>query len=603
VIWQNVAKPDTIPTQNSNGDRKLESWKEIAAFFGRDLRTVIRWEKDLALPVHRYPGKSKGRIYALVGELEAWAESPRRTGKLTNGNEADSRGPEDGNATGVGLAGPPDGLKEGELAEAHMDLSQVDGDGPARPRRWLAIGLTILLVAALAGATGLYFYRQRPISSVAVLPFDNLSGDQDSAFVEGLTDEISASLSRLAGVRVAGRRSAFTFQGKRDDLKRVGSALGVEAVVEGSVQREGNQMHVAVQLNRTNDGFTVWSQTFDGSSRDQIQIETEIATAVARQLSRDAPAVQPSTSDPEARALYLQGRYLWNQRTMSGEQKSVEYMQQAIAKDPNYALAWSGLAESLMTIGNLEEVQPGDYLPKAKEAAQKALQIDPNLAEAHAVLGRIAAHYDYDWATAEREYKKAFALNPSYATAHQYYALGLMAHGRFAEAQKQLDIAQKLDPLALVVGVDVALLRKFQRDYNGVITESERVLSLDPNYRLGYSMLMTGYLLTHRYDDWRRTVPKAPQDALITAVVAGNQEEARRQLAEQVKQAEEGKLPAYRIVWAAAGQGDRKLAVDWLQRSYQNGDYWLLFMNVDPQLDPIRNEPEFQAMAKKLGVG
>lgn len=263
-----MAIPDTSSFANGPGDRKLESWKEIAAYFGRDLRTVIRWEKDLGLPVHRYPGKSKGRVYALASELQAWAESPRRAAKLANSESGGLLSPENGNGVmaSSGVTEAPK-IEDPSLVSDVRDpeLGLPHGEG-ARPKPWLAVTLAFVLIAALGGATSYYAYRQGPIESVAVLPFDNLSKETDSAFVEGLTDEISASLSRLSGVRVAGRRSAYTFQGKRDDLKRIGSALGVEAVVEGSVQREGDQMHVAVQLNRTNDGFTVWSQTFDGSS-------------------------------------------------------------------------------------------------------------------------------------------------------------------------------------------------------------------------------------------------------------------------------------------------------------------------------------------------
>jgi TolB-like protein len=579
---------------NGDEDRKLESWKEIAAFFERDLRTVIRWEKELGLPIHRYPGKSKGRVYADVSELRAWADGPRRVAA-----EAE---PTSQTATAIA-----------ELDTVVTSDTPLEASGSsfavARPPRslivWLAVAVGVVTILALAGFAYWRSHRGQAISSVAVLPFDNLGEESDPAFVEGLTDEIAASLSRLDGVRVAGRRSAYTFQGKHDELQKVGSALGVEAVVEGSVQRSGDRTHVAVQLNRTRDGFTVWSQTFDGDSRDLIQIESEIATAVARSVSNNANTTVPApgTSDPEARALYLQGRYLWNQRTLESGQKSVEHMKQAIAKDPNYALAWSGLAESWMTIGNLEEVEPSAYLPQAREAARKALALDPNLAEAHAVLGRIAAHYDYDWSTAESEYQKAFALNPSYATAHQYYALGLMAHGQFAEAQRQLDIARQLDPLALIVGVDVALLRKFQRDYDGVIRESSRVLQLDPNYHVGYSMLATGYFITHRRDEWLHVNAKVPQDPTLLPLVEGHAEEAKQQLAQEAKDAEQGKLPAYRVAIAATRLGETQMALDWLERSYQNHDYWLLFMNVEPEMDSIRAEPRFQAIVKKLGVG
>ncbi len=462
----------------------------------------------------------------------------------------------------------------------------------------------LLAVIALT-SWALRHYRRSSISSVAVLPFDSLGAESDPAFSEGLTDEVTAAISSLGGIRVPGRRSAYMFQGSHSDLQNIGSRLNVEAVVEGSVQRSGDRMHVAVQLNRTSDGFTIWSRTFDGDSRDTIGMESEIASAVAQNLSPGGNATLAGLppADPEAHALYLQGRYLWNQRNLAAEQKSVDFMRRAIAKDPKYALAWSGLADSLMTIGNLDAGQPSAYIPEAQGAAKKALELDPSLADAHAVLGRIAAHYNYDWPTAENEYKKAIGLNPNYATAHQYYALGLMAHGRFAEAQQQLDVARQLDPLALVVGVDVALLRKFQRNFAGVISESQRVLQLDPNYHVANSMLATGYYLSHRWDEWRALDAKDSQTYLVArALVNGQPENAKGALLTDVQLAEKGDITPEVVVLEAVRAGDHRLAMDWLQRSYQNHDYWLLFMNVDPEMDPIRSEPQFQAMMHHLGV-
>ena len=585
-----MAKPDIRPRDDGAADRKLESWKEIAVFFERDERTVKRWEKELALPVHRYPGKTKGRVYAHVSELTAWAEAPRRSiaeaGRppLTTPTEVDTR-------LDIASGGAAESLEANREARRRL-------------ARWFA-AIGVLAALALTGYGLSHLHRDASIHSVAVLPFENLGGKSDPAFVEGLTDEVATSLSRLDGMRVVGRSSTYALRGRHDDLLQIGSALNVETVVEGSVQRSGDRTHVAVQLNRTRDGFTIWAQTFDVNSEDPMPVESEIAAAVARTLSVNSAGsmVARSATDPQARALYLQGRYLWNQRNFEAEKKSVEFMRQAIAKDPNYAQAWSGLADSLMTIANLEFVRPSAYIPEARQAARKALELDPYLADAHAVLGRIAAHYDYDWPAAESEYKKAFALNPSYATAHQYYALGLMAHGRFAEAQRELDIARELDPLALVVGVDIALLNKFGRDYDGTIREAQRVLQLDPNYHTGISMLATGYYMSHRWDEWRKLAETVPQDPSTEAMVAGRRDEAKRLLMEEEQRAEQGAVPASAVAFAAIRVGDYKTALTWLERSYQNHEYWVLFINADPEMDPVRSDPQFQAIVKRLGVG
>jgi TolB-like protein/DNA-binding winged helix-turn-helix (wHTH) protein len=471
----------------------------------------------------------------------------------------------------------------------------------------LVVGLAVGFVA-IACLAGFFLLRRQsaaPLSSIAILPFDNLSAPAfDDAFSDGLTDEVAASVSHLPGVRVAGRRSAYVFKGKHDDLRNIGARLNVEAVVEGSVQRAGERTHVTVELNRTRDGFTVWSQTYDGTTAEWIQIESQIASSIARALARKlSPQDAPAAHDPEAHALYLEARYLWNQRNFAAELKSVDLMQQAITRDPNYALAWAGLADSLISIGNVEEVDPAAYMPRARDAALKALQLDPSLAEAHAALGMVACHYDFDWPTAEREYKKAFELNPNYASAHQYYSLGLMAHGRFAEANAQLEIARRLDPLALIVDVDIALLRKFQRDFDGVIAVSKSILERDPNYQLGYSMLTTGYLCERRWDDWRAADAKYPQGEYLRAIVNGHADEIERVLRKMMVETKTGARRPYDVAHVATMKGDRSLALDWLEKSYQHHDYWMLYINVDPEYDWLRSDPRFQAIIHRLGVG
>jgi TolB-like protein/DNA-binding winged helix-turn-helix (wHTH) protein len=481
----------------------------------------------------------------------------------------------------------------------------------ARPKKKFPLLLVWLSLGVIAAAAlGALFLRGKdrpaPISSIAILPFDNLSAPTfDDAFSDGLTDEVASSISHLAGIRVTGRHSAYVFKGKHDDLREIGSRLNVEAVVEGSVQRVGDRTHVTVELNRTSDGFTVWSQTYDGTTADWFQIESQIANSIARALARNiSPTDHPAQPDPEAHALYLEARYLWNQRTFQSELKSVDLLQQAIARDPNYALAWAGLADSLIAIGDIEpQVDPKDYMPRARDAALKALQLDPSLAEAHAALGMVACHYDFDWPTAEREYKKAFELNPSYASAHQYYALGLMAHGRFAEAEAQLDIARRLDPLALVVDVDLALLRKFQRDFDGVIAVSKGVLARDPNYRFGISMLTTGYLCEHRWDDFLAAIAKFPHfDDFGAAVARGDRDEQERLLRKATDDVHAGLLRPYFAASDAVMTGKNSLALDYLEKAYDHHDYWLLFANVDPQWDPVRSDPRFQALMHRVGV-
>lgn len=470
---------------------------------------------------------------------------------------------------------------------------------------WLVLG-----VIASVSVTGFFLWgRQRPdpISSIAILPFDNLSAPAfDDAFSDGLTDEVASSISQLPGVHVAGRRSAYVFKGKHDDLRDIGARLNVEAVVEGSVQHLGDRTHVTVQMSRTRDGFTVWSQTYDGTTADWFQIESQIANSISRNLARQVmPETGPHAApNPEAHALYLEARYLWNQRNYPGLLKSVDLLHQATTLDPNYALAWAGLADSLIAIGDVEEVDPAAYLPRARDSALRALQLDSSLAEAHAALGMIACHYDYDWPAAEREYKKALELNTSYPSAHQYYALGLMAHGRFAEAETQLNIARQLDPLALVVDVDTALLRKYQHDYDGVIATAESVVQRDPNSVYGHAMLTTGYYCAKRWDDWRADETRFPQDDAVTRALAnGREDQELQELDKSIARAKAGLVRPSYVVRAANRMRKRALALEWLEKSFAHHDYWELFINVDPEFDWLHSEPRFQALVHNLGVG
>ena len=537
------------------------------------------------------------RGYRWIGPILSQAVAPEKI----DAQPADQTAAQTPTGNGNGVEAEP---KSGDFpARYEIGLKTQPPKRSSRLRPWLASVFVAVLVAA-----GIFLLQSRkpaPISSIAVLPFDNLSAPTfNDAFSDGLTDEIAASVSHLDGVRVAGRRSAYVFKSKHDDLRDIGSRLNVEAVVEGSVQRNADRTHVTVELNRTRDGFTIWSQTYDGTTNDWMQIESQIAGSIAQALARRiSPHDTPATHDAEAHALYLEARYLWNRRNFPEELKSVDLLQQAIARDPNYALAWAALADSLIAIGDVEEVDPAAYLPRARDAALKALQLDASLAEPHAALGMVAAHYDYDWPTAEREYKKAFELNRSYASAHQYYALGLMAHGRFAEAEAQLDTARRLDPLALIVDVDLAVLRKYQRNYDGVIAVSKSILQRDPGYHLGYNMLTAGYFIEHRWDDWRAADAKDHQDEFLTTIVNGSPGEIDRALGKVIEQAEAGARRPYDVAKFAILTGKRTLTLDWLEKSYQHHDYWLLFINVEPEYDAIRSDPRFQAIVHRVGVG
>jgi TolB-like protein/DNA-binding winged helix-turn-helix (wHTH) protein len=337
--------------------------------------------------------------------------------------------------------------------------------------RWIWGAVSIAAVAGVA-----YFISMRfpdrgrvdhPVDSLVVLPFMNLSATPDSEyFSDGLTEEITNVLAHIDGLRVVARTTAFQFKGKAQDVRQIARQLHVDAVLEGSVRREKNRLRVTAQLNNAEGGYHIWSQTYDRDEGDVFKIQEDISRQIAH-------AVRPNGNSPlaiaagrrnlEAYNLYLKGRYYWNKRTIESLKTAVGYFQDAIAKDPGYALAWSGLADCYVLFNELAAGPSKDSFPKARTAAQKALALDPTLGEAQATLAYIEFEYDWDWAAAERDFRKALQLNPGYPTAHQWFGQYLAAMGRFDEAVAELKRAQELDPVSVSIQTNVGRVFRYAR--------------------------------------------------------------------------------------------------------------------------------------------
>ncbi|HWR96120.1 MAG TPA: tetratricopeptide repeat protein, partial [Arenimonas sp.] len=297
--------------------------------------------------------------------------------------------------------------------------------------------------------------------SIAVLAFADLSPGKDQEyFSDGMAEEILNSLVRVNDLKVAGRTSSFFFKGKNQDIRVIGKALGVANVLEGSVRKQGDKVRITAQLIRVSDGFHLWSETYDGDLKDVFALQESIAQAIAGKLqiilqdNQKIQLVNAGTEDSEAYQYYLQGRYHWNKRETKEFEKAVAFFKQAIEKDPGYALAYSGLADTYTLFPNYGDFRRKDYMPQAKAAALKALELDPGLAEAHASLGEAVYYWEYDWAGAEKAFRRAIELNPKYATAHQWYAELLANSGKHDEAIKRIDTALELDPFSMVINRD-----------------------------------------------------------------------------------------------------------------------------------------------------
>jgi TolB-like protein/Flp pilus assembly protein TadD len=456
-----------------------------------------------------------------------------------------------------------------------------------------------------------------PEKSIAVLPFDNLSRDPDNAyFVEGIQDEILTRLAKIADLKVIARSSTQRFQNK-GDLPQIAQQLGVAHLLEGSVQKVNDQVRINVQLIKAASEAHLWAEIYDRKLTDIFAVESEIAKTIADTLQaklsgseQHVIAARPTESS-EAHHLYLKGRFFWNKRTGNDLRKSIDYFQQAIAVDPNYALAYAGLADAYAFLPGYTAGSPQDSYPKSIAAAKKALELDDTLAEAHTALAIATWLYDFDFSQANREFQRAIELNPNYAIAHQQYGnILLSALGRFDEAIAEAKRAVELDPLSLVINSDLGVDYFFARRYDEAITQLRKTLEMDPGYYYGYVNLGQALDLKGARDAAIAEYQKARalnDDPYILGLLArsyglsGNKTEAEKILNELKELSKQRYVAAYSFALTYLGLGNIEEALRWLEQAYQNrAGNDIGWIRVDPLLDPLRGDPRFEALAEKI---
>jgi TolB-like protein/class 3 adenylate cyclase/Flp pilus assembly protein TadD len=457
--------------------------------------------------------------------------------------------------------------------------------------------------------------------SIAVLPFDNLSRDPDNAyFTEGIQEEILTRIAKIADLKVISRTSTQRFKSSPDNLPQIAKQLGVANILEGGVQKSADQVRVSVQLINAATDAHLWAESYDRSLTDIFQVESEIAKKVADTLQakltgdeQHALALRP-TENPEAHQFYLKGRYQWNKRTEEGFKKAIEYFDQAIAADPTYALAYAGVADcySLLGFHGWGIMAPKEAFPKAKAAAAKALEIDRNLAEAHVSLAYVQQNYDWDFAGAESEFKRALELSPNYATAHQWYALHLVVAEKYAEAIAEMKQAQELDPLSLIISTNVAWAFYFAREYDQMIEECQKGLELDPNFAGSHWILGQGYRQKGMYDEaiaeFQKAIDLSERDPVRVAVlghayaVAGKREEALKIINELTERSKQRYFPPYFIALIYTGLNANDEAFAWLEKAFAERSAGLIFLKAEPMFDPIRSDPRFQDLLRRAGL-
>jgi TolB-like protein/Tfp pilus assembly protein PilF len=587
---------EDTPASEKTAESRLDSWKEIAAYLGRDVTTAQRWEKRESMPVHRHVHDKRGSVYALAPELDAWLKSRRQ-------NLGDDPGE------------PEQGDKNKE--------QKPEAPGTPRTRGWIALaGIAVLgLLAAFylisRGRSGSPV--QPKIGSLAVLPLKNLSADPTQEYLgDGMTDALIDRLARMHNVRVISRTSVMQFKNPRISVPEIARLLHVDALVEGSVMRQGNRIRVTAQLIRGATDEHFWSETYDRELRDVFAVQSELAQAIAEKIqvtvtgAEHARLTAARPVAPEVYENYLKGRFAYDQkRGRSGMEESVAYFEQAIKTDPTFAPAYVGLAAASSWLGTVFiGAPPQDTRPKVIIAARKALELDPDIAEAHVLVANVLQQ-QWHWADAEAEYRRALEVSPNDADAHAGLALWLLCRGRTDEALAWAQRGRELDPLA-VSGESIAWILFQSHRYDQAIRELRSVLAVRPED--SYALLTLGFTLVanNQPGDAIPVLEKAiavthgspaSTGVLIRAYAhAGRRPDALRLLAELHQRQKVGYVPSGAFVNAYLGLGETDQAFAWLERAFQEQSNILQFLKVHPYFDPIRSDPRFADLLRRTGL-
>jgi serine/threonine-protein kinase len=454
-----------------------------------------------------------------------------------------------------------------------------------------------------------------------VLPFENATADPDSDYlVDGLTEAVINALSRLPALRVLARNTVFRYRGKPVDCRALGRKLSVSAVLLGRVSQRGDQLMIGTELVDVQSGWLIWGEQFSHKLSEVLLIEAELSAKISEKLRSElagkanaSATARRHTHSTEAYQDYLKGRYHWNKMTAEGLQRSIDYFKDALQKDPGFALAHAGLADSYCLLGFFDLLPPAEAMPKAKESAMRALDIDGDLAEAHASLASVLKVYDRDWLAAEGRYRQALQLNPNYVHGYRGYAALLAATGRFEESVLQIRHAQKLDPLSVVVNMEMAWNFFMAREYDHAIQQALRVTHFEPEFPSAQYVLGLACEQKGRFEEARaaleRSLAGAPGHAAGPASlghlfgVTGQREEALRMLDQLSRLASRGHVAPFWHSILYAGLGDVDTAIGHLERSYAQSDVWLVWLNTDPRLDSLRADPRFQQLLRRVGFG
>lgn len=585
-----------IPPVEKPSDKRLDSWKEIAAYLNRDITTAQRWEKREGMPVHRHVHHKRGSVYAVPEELDDWIKSrkPRED--------------------------EPEEIPETEVLPAPPSVHRATT--PRKTRLWIALATVVCLFLA---AVGWLAFRHRAnrtpaprIHSLAVLPLRNLSGDPAQEYLaDGITEAIIGRLSNIRDLRVTSHTSVIRFKNPQASVTEIARTLGVDALVEGSVIKEGDHIRVTVQLIRGATDEHFWSETYDREMRDALTLESELAQSIAEKVEvtvsgeehQRLAAARPVA--PEVYESYLKGRFALGLENRAAVEQSIQYFQDALNKDATFAPAYLGLAEAYTSLGTIfAGLPPEATRPKVVSFARKALALDPNLVEAHVALAFVLQE-EWHWAEAEAEYRRALALNPNDADAQAWFALWLVCEGQADEAVAEVQRARALDPVG-VSGARVSMILFHSHRYGDAIRESRSALAIQPNNANNLMGLGFDLIADNKPADAIPVLEKAltvsPGSPAVTGVLvrayahAGRRSDALRLLAELKQRRKAGYIPAGAFVNAYLGLGDNEQAFYWLEQAYKEKSNILQFVKTHPYFDPIRSDPRFADLVRRVGL-
>ncbi len=478
----------------------------------------------------------------------------------------------------------------------------------------------LLLIASLATWKLHSWNHPVPaIRSLAVLPFESLSSDaSQDYFADGMTDELISDLGQISALRVISRTSVMAYKRARKPLPQIARELNVDAIVEGTVLRSGDQVRITAQLIEAPTDKHLWSQSYEGELRDTLALQNKVAGAIADQIrinlnpQEQAALKNVKVVNPASYESFLKGRYFWNKRTADDLKVALAYFNQSIDEDPKYAQAYSGLADTYALLGDWQYavMTPKEALPKAKAAAIKALELDSALGEAHNSLAFCLDGFDWDFDSAGKEFRRAIELNPGYATAHHWYAWHLSLLGQYDNAIAEMRKAENLDPLSLIINADLAELLLLAHSYDESIRQSRKTIEMDPNFALAHNQLGQAYLQKHMHDEAVAELQKAVQLSgasptsmanLARAYVAsGKSSEAAKLLSDLKKRSNPDYSYASEIAVIYIALGDRDQAMNWLEKGYE--ERFNPGVLLRPGFDPLRSDPRFEDLVRRIGL-